>query len=272
MRELSKDEVMKCELGCLKSIHDYCQAHNLRYYLSFGTLIGAIRHKGFIPWDDDIDILMPRNDYNYFISNFTMPDHEVLAYENEPRCYAAYAKVTDTRTELEEKDKGFVIGAFVDVFPLDNLPNNKLRRLIFGGIIFLQRKIITAARVKPGKDWPFLKRTFTKIVKALYSEEKLKYYALGWKYPQKYKDQKDSQFHSLLFKSYRRIPILDAKWFQEQVLVDFEDEQFYVPCGYDAFLRRCYGDYMKLPPVELRYGHHNFTCHWKEGQEPERQS
>lgn len=106
---------------------DYCKAHDLKYYIAYGSLIGAIRHKGFIPWDDDIDVIMPRDDYEKLLGmTDRVAEHMLLASRyNRPQWPYLFAKCYDSETEMVEEgyDSG-VIGVYIDIFPVDGLPNN----------------------------------------------------------------------------------------------------------------------------------------------------
>jgi len=264
MKSLTLEELRKCEIGCLKSIHTFCEENNLKYYLTFGSLLGAIRHHGFIPWDDDMDIIMPRKDYNYLIEHYYDEKYKLISIENEPRCYTAHAKLIDTNTVLTEKQRSFEIGAFVDIFVLDNLPNNRIKRFIFGNYVQLKRLLFSLPRADCTRQRPFYKTALIKLAKKLYNEEDIAKIDFGWKYPQKYINQAGTEYYGLLYKRFPVATVLDAKWFEEQVPVEFEGEIFYAPCGYDEFLSYCFGDYHKLPPVEQQKTHHYFTCYWKD--------
>ena len=134
-------ELRSIQMGILDHVHDYCERHGLRYFLSSGTLIGAVRHKGYIPWDDDIDIYMPRQDYEQFLRNFLdgTGHFRVLAPSPWERAggeipyYYTFAKVVDTRTLMVETEtKGFEIGVFMDIFPVDYVTDDlKERQRVF---------------------------------------------------------------------------------------------------------------------------------------------
>jgi len=262
MNKLSLEELRACEVGCLKAVHSFCEEHGLKYYLAFGTLIGAVRHKGFIPWDDDIDILMPRRDYNYLVQNFRAENYRLISIENEPEFYLTYAKVIDTRTKMREKGRKLPIGAFVDIFPLENLPNGRIRRYLFGNLVRHRRIAYALARKKLTEKTP--NRAKVRFYQLLYRGRDTFALNLRWKYTQKYLDQENTQYYSLMHRHYPAVPVLDAQWFAEQVPMEFEGEMFYAPSGYDAFLRYCYGDYLQLPQAEKQKSHHRFTCRWKE--------
>ena len=115
-------ELRGVQLGILDDIHAFCVDNGIRYFLACGTLIGAVRHKGYIPWDDDIDLYMPRDDYERFINEFksVSGNCRVLDPKKEKHYYYTYAKVVDKRTLLVEPEAdGYRIGVYVDVFPVD---------------------------------------------------------------------------------------------------------------------------------------------------------
>ena len=134
-------ELRQIQMGILDEVHQYCEAHGLRYFLSSGTLIGAVRHKGYIPWDDDIDIYMPRKDYEQFLREFKGSEQfKLLNPAKEPHYYYTFAKVVDLRTRMvEDETEGFEIGVFMDIFPVDYVTDNlqerervfKLKKLLY---------------------------------------------------------------------------------------------------------------------------------------------
>ena len=124
-------ELRGVQLGILDDIHAFCVDNGIRYFLACGTLIGAVRHKGYIPWDDDIDLYMPRDDYERFINEFksVSGNCRVLDPKKEKHYYYTYAKVVDKRTLLVEPEAdGYRIGVYVDVFPVDYVTDNMAAR------------------------------------------------------------------------------------------------------------------------------------------------
>ena len=127
MKEISFEESKKLELDILLAVADFCNKNNLTYFLAYGTLIGAIRHKGFIPWDDDIDIQMPREDYNKFIETFSHERYKTIA-PGTPLSKHSFVKVIDTETvkiEAHKKYKKGFLGVDIDIFPLDGTPSDE---------------------------------------------------------------------------------------------------------------------------------------------------
>ena len=125
MIEIPLEELKSRQLEILTRIDKFCTEHNIQYSLAFGTLLGAIRHKGYIPWDDDIDIMMLRSDYNRFISLFYDEQLRVLSIENESRYILPFAKVVDNNSILiEQSTMELPLGIYVDIFPVDNIPDD----------------------------------------------------------------------------------------------------------------------------------------------------
>lgn len=124
-------ELRKVQTGILDDIHRFCTANGIMYFLSCGTLIGAVRHKGYIPWDDDLDLYMPRKDYDRFVKLYTDAGgrYRVLDPKKEKNYFYTFAKVVDTRTLLVETEtEGYQIGVYVDIFPVDYVSDNEAER------------------------------------------------------------------------------------------------------------------------------------------------
>lgn len=134
-KDISVEELKMIQLKILDSIDDFCKKNGIQYFLFSGTLIGAVRHKGYIPWDDDVDICMKRKDYDRFFSEFNQQRRDTLkaiSAEIEKNYYLASGKVIDTATVIEEENNcAMPIGVYVDIFPMDNLPadDKKLEKL-----------------------------------------------------------------------------------------------------------------------------------------------
>jgi len=271
-KELSIQEIQEVSLEILKSVADVCEELHLRYFLTYGTLIGAIRHKGFIPWDDDVDIMMPRKDYEELLSYFLThsEDYPHLELYNPETCSDypyMISRFCDNRYLLRvENEKPYGIGIFIDVYPLDGLGDTLANAIHVGrkGNI-LSTFCYQSTRIHYN---PATSTSGHKLLKAIvkvpvYCAAKI----IGKNYFQR-------QLNKLI-----RIPYDDAeyvgpvvwlvggeenifprKWFNELIDVPYEQYCFKVPKLYDQFLRKMYGDYMQMPPEKNRVGHHFYKA------------
>ena len=260
---LTLTEIKQVELGILDYIVDICNKYNLIYYLSYGTLIGAIRHKGFIPWDDDIDISMPRDDYEKFLkiasSGQTNSKYKCLVPLVDGYYYE-FAKVIDTSTIVEDVSvQSTENGVWVDIFPLDGLKkSDKISHL---SLMILNR--CRAASVNnhfPHKTRGVLlpiEYVFWKVCRLIgfktFLKKSLK---LSSKY--KYSDSKYVGYASS-YPAYNKY--LLKEWFDKTILVEFEGRKYAAPVKYDEYLKMQYGNYMQLPPEEKRISH-DMHAYW----------
>lgn len=275
MKEISFEEIKLLQLEILKDIDFFCVKNGIKYSLAYGTLIGAVRHKGYIPWDDDIDIMMPRADYDRFVATFNgaFSHLSLLAPELDINFYAPYANVYDNRTHLSEDyndHRGLSIGIKIDVFPIDTVSPEvseyvrDMRKV---------EKLNLMMYIKRLKMFSQLRQqmTFYEVVKFLilkffsfffsytFLQKKIKKIALNQRYiDSEYVDnvvfniysKKNTRFNKSVMQHFKRM--------------QFEDREFCVIRDYDVVLRKMYGDYMKLPPEEQRVPHHNFKAYWND--------
>lgn len=273
MKKLTDKEVKQIELDILEYVHNFCEENGLKYIMNYGTLIGAVRHKGFIPWDDDIDIAMPRKDYEIFLKYVMEHGKEQSVRIVSPKtssCYAYLAaKVCDTNTIMEEenfKRDGLEMGVYVDVFPIDGLGTKSEAKKNFNATRF-ERELLVA------RNWKRFFRSKTHawyiepvrfafwIMSRFVSTSKLvdrveTYYA---KFP-----VEKSQCAAVVCGSYREKEILPAEVLNTFSEVEFEGKQFMAFEKYDDYLSSIYGDYMKLPPKDKQVSHHMFKAYWKD--------
>ena len=258
--EATLKKVWKVQTDILDEIVKICEKHGLRYYLIYGTLIGAVRHSGFIPWDDDLDIMMPRNDYQAFLKAALeeLPAEYFLQYDKTEEGYwLNFAKIRKNNTLFEEPSAPLMgeklhKGIFVDIFPIDSVCNPHSRMLHVRAVF---AKAINEVRYYKkgmlGKDVLNYKK-LDAILK-LFSQRALgKWYDL---LVINHRDA-DSEFYVDLFanRSYKK-SIYPKSCFGDGKKMKFMDKEYNVPEQYDVLLTREYGDYMKLPAPEDRVCH-----------------
>lgn len=263
MKELNLNEIHTVLLDILKDVDAFCQAEGLRYSLAYGTLLGAVRHQGFIPWDDDIDIMMPRPDFERFVATYGQRGpYNCLYVENSDKgqFIQCYAKVQDTRTVSVERKRSNVyrFGLNLDIFPIDVAPADPARHLDFAKTVTRFRHRIYLSQ-RPFFPFTFHDPLIPKIQAHRHSpqwwakqcEDHLKQYAAS-----------DSPFAGPVSGGLGLIEIYDRKLFDEYIRLPFEDTSFQAIAGWDIFLRQQFGDYMQLPPENKRRTH-GLTAWWK---------
>ena len=268
-RQVSSDEIKEILLDLLKTIKQVCAQHNLRYFLAGGTLLGAIRHNGFIPWDDDIDITMPRVDLMKLVEVFKnrQADHQkLLSLYTDQDYFNLHAKLVDTRTQkvysgVQQLEDA---GVNVDIFPLDGLPKTEKEISKYVRKLNFYQTLRWGAVKHPefkGKNWL---RTLPKRVLHL------GYKLIGFRYPirqiEKLVKQYDFESSDYVGEFVSVLGLrakVSKKAFETHVEVQFEDDFFHAPVGHHEYLTVLYGDYMQLPPIEKRINHHINEIFWK---------
>jgi len=268
MRTMTTADIQQVSLDILKDIHSFCKKENIKYSLAYGTLIGAIRHKGFIPWDDDVDIMMPRPDYERFIKTYQSAKGYELLPEGE-ESMIAMARVYDVqRTYVSMPQSPWCkkkVGVWIDIFPMDGAENdftaftNRVNRIYdLWRKQILYRKSQISFNISKGiiENLRLLKR---KITNKKYNKN-LEQIQLV----------KSIKFGSTNFVTSLTVPECKEKeyypisYFKDYVEVKFEGNNFFSIKEYDKFLNYVYGDYMQLPPEEDRKPKHTFnTYYWK---------
>lgn len=258
-KRLVSTEIKKIEVEILSNIVSFCQKYQLRVYLSGGTLLGAIRHHGFIPWDDDIDICMPREDYEKFIRNFHSKNSYIKIKSSLDNDFSApFAKVVDLRTwvKSEFSDRDIDQYLWVDVFPVDGLPESLEEVKKIYAKCDYYRKIYLLTDATLGKGKTKIRKYMKYILKPLanlYGKKRCcdKIEAIAKSYP--YEDYE--YVGAITWGLYGAGERMLKSEFEKTVMVEFEGRQFPTFSCWDSYLKGLYGDYMQLPPVEKRRTH-----------------
>ncbi len=282
MRRVSEKELKEIELTILKIVADFCESNGIRYYLCGGTLLGAIRHKGFIPWDDDIDIIMPRPDYVRFHELFNKSNerYKVNSILNNPQWITTFAEVEDTKTVKEYIDfnAGYVGGISIDIFPTDGSPDNRfLRRFYWEVMNFIERiAVLSHQKFHVSKHFSdqggghtglkTIIRTAIKFLCIPLARLALpcKLEMLVNKISARFDVDQSSYIGAVTFPHYGYRECVQGKPFLKMKKRTFEGYMFNTPDGFEEYLCNLYGNYMKMPPEEKRVSHHNFEAYWKE--------
>lgn len=250
-------QMQQVELDIFKEFISICEKLNLRYYLMGGTMLGAVRHGGFIPWDDDIDVGMLREDYEVFMREAPkyLPEHLFLQnHKTDYEYHSNAAKIRNCNTTYIEKEIRFSKinhGVFIDIFPLDYYPDNALEE----GLLNLIRKPLTVRigmvyhkETKENVVKRFCKALLSVIIPdihiAVEARDKL------------YKKCRKSSKLANHSGAWGKKEIVPADWYAEGCTLEFEGLKVCVPKEYKKWLTQVYGNYMQLPSIEKRVTHH----------------
>ena len=262
--ELTREDLRQAQkimLYIMKRIHAVCVEHNIKYWLDYGTLLGAIRHDGFIPWDDDMDICMMREDYEKFckIAPEALGEEFFLQTKStEPDFCFEFGKVRLKNTIWMEREwintPLNYKGIFVDIFPIESFPESKLQTsfLTYSAIFY---NILLARKAHNIHSKKIIKEIVLRILSAFTTRKIL----LGWfeKTVKNLKKLKNTSSKVSKLFGTSMTNWTDKATLEEVVLKKFEDSEFFIPKNYDARLTEIFGNYMQLPPENKQYGHHN---------------
>lgn len=259
-RLLSLKEIQNIEFSILKKFHEYCERENLKYSLAYGTMIGVVRHQGFIPWDDDIDVMMPRDDYEKLLSAFKnstpIDGCELLCADNRKEYFYPFAKICDASTVARMEDNHTEHGIWMDVFPVDHIPDNYSAAIKLHKKIRFQKNMIIAYTTNfqtRNRNWKIVpKYLYAAMARFIGIEKIVKCIEVE---AIKYNDKNTNSLSVLTWQS-SLAGKMSVEDFSSLEKMSFCNEEFYVIKNYDTYLRGIYGDYMKMPPENKRAIHH----------------
>lgn len=271
MREMTLKDIQDVSLDILTHFHEYCEANNFRYSLAFGTMLGAERHHGFIPWDDDVDVFMPRPDFDRLMSSYIDSEEYALFSHERGGAYQAIGRLCDmkrtriiTRRPWLDKETG----VWIDIFPLDGCEND----------IDSVRSRYNKMQIDWHKEWR-IRRTMNKINNCKSFDEFWREIAcFVWKWitrPDinklieiridqclKHNWEESNYVANLAHYSYKFKKMWHKEDFETTIDIDFEGIKFKVFKGYKTNLLNIYGDYMQLPPEKDRVVRHGFNNYY----------
>ena len=255
---LTKNDCRERQLAIMDEVSRICEENSIHYSLAYGSLIGAVRHKGFIPWDDDVDILLLRSDYEKLktvLKNQKDTPWMVVLEESSSKNVFPFMKVVDDRTMVKAEDNIASHGIWIDVFPIDFLPGSPLKRKIFLFSCLIKRALVLSSITdfssrKLGKKgfvklalYMFVKVIGQKRIVASYNKEVRRYIT------------SNSDYVGCLSSAYIEKECFPRHVFEETILMEFEGRMYSCLKHYDEYLSHLYGDYMKLPPEDKRKTH-----------------
>ncbi len=264
---LSQDELHKVqmiELSALKVVDELCRKHGIKYTLGYGTLIGAVRHQGFIPWDDDIDICLLRDDYMKFKKVCQTELPSTLFYQShntDPQYYHLYDKIRVNGTIFKESfqaDYNMHQGVYIDIFPIDSLSDDRIIRFIQYRLFhFFRTGLMSKYGVISSRHG--VKRIAAQVLRIVYKPFSLDFlYRMANKTATKFNCTKTKQIHNFC-SPYRRRDMFDRIIFENYTDIIFAGIKCMAINDYHSVLSSIYGDYMKLPSEDKRCTRHSLV-------------
>lgn len=269
--QITTEENKKLLVEMLKKLDDYFKKNNIQYYLAYGTLLGAVRHKGFIPWDDDVDLLVPRESYIRLIhlmvkdkETFKQMNMEIVEYGSNKKDYFKRFKIADTRTVMEEYGE-LRSAVFIDIFPLDCFERTdsikKLKKC--KEKVLKLDNLCSLCYSKRPMGQGLKKLTYSLL---LFAHRMLGVNRMQRKYEKKILEITRIRPNGISCATETGVgdkDFSDYRYWMESVELDFEGHKFLAPIGYDEILKIRYGNYMELPPKEQQCAHEWYKMYWK---------
>lgn len=253
-RRVTNEETRQIQLEMLDEIDAFCRQHGIRYSLAFGTLLGAVRHKGYIPWDDDVDIIMPLPDMLRFKKEFKSEKLKYCDLDTEPYYEFHFSRIVYLPTYSKRGLIAKSYGVCIDLYPVVGMPDGMEAITSFFDkekpILDQRKKMIKWRRIAikriPIKSIPGFRRSVEKFTNdILYS------------FPY------DNSIYKLHAGRMHLDNVFDFDVFDKLIDLNFEGHKYLGPSEYHRYLSHCYGDYMQLPPEDKRHPYHGFVYYWK---------
>jgi len=256
-RIISLDERKRIQLEMLSELDSFCNEHNLKYVLAYGTLLGAVRHNGYIPWDDDVDIIMPYNDILYLKSHLNSGFMGLVDVENCKYHYYAFPRLVHNGSYSVVGKNAFSHGVCIDLYPM----------IPFSEHIYIQKESIKELKV-----YYNIRIFLMRVQRFLMRKSRIKYFPLTFYANKLFEKKYYKVMINTLGENYFIVAsqleqyendIFDYDIFERTLVVKFEDRMLKIPEKYDTILKQWYGNYMQLPPEDQRHPYHGGDYYWK---------
>lgn len=251
-RRLQMNEIREMQIELMRYVRDTCERNGLRYYMCGGTLLGAVRHKGYIPWDDDVDLAMPMPDYLRFIK-IVKEQKKYLSlniYDYPDDYYNFFMRLVNQDTYMKNWEYPFLMssGVSIDIFPLFGLPSQQKERSFFYKTIRLLNERFISTYIENDKDTQELIASRHVLQKQI--EEMMEQYPFD-----------KCEWIGNVLSKYREKEIMPGTIYQDSVKLEFENDEFAAAGGYRDYLSRMFGDYMKLPAKVDQMNTHDYNAY-----------
>ena len=270
MKMIDLQELRELQMSIMDEIDTFCRAHHIRYTMSGGTLLGAVRHKGFIPWDDDMDIQILRKDYVRFCQMWNgADDHscylKLLSIESDTNAGYAFAKIVDTRTASYIKGME-VEGVFVDIFPLDKVMDYQdfAKRRCREVKLYRYKKGLYWRKVAKYGQVPFWRIVLAYMRSPYFPPKTLNEVVEDINQNAQEREGEDCPYYFEMTSGFKCKDLIPASVFDTYTELPFENRRYQCVKNYHEYLVQTFGDYMKLPPIEEQVKQHMFSnVYWK---------
>lgn len=271
MIKLSLKKIKQIQLEILSEFTKFCDKNNIEYFLIYGTLLGAVRHQGYIPWDDDLDIAIKRDDYLRVIKEFNnySKEYKFISYEVDKKFPYTFGKIMKNNTIILE-DCGYKysgLGINIDVFPIDNIfESEKLRKKTMKRITFY-RKALEIKGITFKKSKSSFKEAFkSRLAKLCLLVLSVKSIVKKIIFLATLANKEESSLRGITVWGYGEKEVMPSEYYEKSTKLIFEGKEYKVPLKYHEVLTQIYKDYMVLPKEEDRITHHAYDSYIVNGE------